>query len=211
MLRFGLIPNLPGETKCRLLFLKNTNRKLLQIVPRIAYFESSNSWPKNLKPLTKNPIEEFFLLKQETAISSRMRFVYQHQHHQHCNYKTSDNCTAVGDFTRFFLGIEHWSRYRLRSSWRTWKREETGEKLMQPELAWNLSNIQIYKNLDFWPFSSLDFRFGAAGAGGGEAEIENMFEYCTIALCSPIEQLEVRNIFNCFVFGHFWSTHEWMA
>ena len=100
MLRFGLIPNLPGETKCRLLFLKNTNRKLLQIVPRIAYFESSNSWPKNLKPLTKNPIEEFFLLKQETAISYacvqtrdgdflRMRFVYHHhhQHHQHCNYQ----------------------------------------------------------------------------------------------------------------------------
>ena len=100
MLRFGLIPNLPGETKCRLLFLKNTNRKLLQIVPRIAYFESSNSWPKNLKPLTKNPIEEFFLLKQETAISYacvqtrdgdflRMRFVYHHhhQHHKHCNYQ----------------------------------------------------------------------------------------------------------------------------
>ena len=30
----------------------------------------------------QNPIEEFFLLKQETAISSRMRLVYQHQHHQ---------------------------------------------------------------------------------------------------------------------------------
>ena len=94
MLRFGLIPNLPGETKCRLLFLKNTNRKLLQIVPRIAYFESSNSWPKNLKPLTKNPIEEFFLLKQETAISSRMRWVYQNTNTNTTNNNNTTNTAA---------------------------------------------------------------------------------------------------------------------
>ena len=34
-------------------------------------------WNQYLKPLTKNPIEELLLLKQETAISSRMRWVYQ--------------------------------------------------------------------------------------------------------------------------------------
>ena len=179
-----------------------------------AYFETntSNRWPKSywgiLSAQTRD--SDFLCMRP----NKRWRFpthALRLPTPPTLQLPTSDNCTAVGDFTRFFLGIGHWSRYRLRSSWRTWKREETGEKLMQPELAWNLSNIQIYKNLDFWPFSSLDFRFGAAGAGGGEAEIENMFEYCTIALCSPIEQLEVRNIFNCFVFGHFWSTQEWMA
>ena len=162
MLRFGLIPNLPGETKCRLLFLKNTNRKLLQIVPRIAYFESSNSWPKNLKPLTKNPIEEFFLLKQETAISYacvqtrdgdflRMRFVYHHhhqpqchhyqRHHHHRNYHPAIIVLLMMIFTRFFLRIGHWSRNRLRSSWR-WKSPGSRKfkKKLTIALEFNLSS-----------------------------------------------------------------------
>ena len=51
---------------------------------------------------------------------------------------------------------------------------------MQLELAGNLSNIQIYKTL--WISDRfLGSLFDAVGAGGGgETEIGNMFEYCTI-------------------------------
>ena len=49
-------------------------------------------WNQYLKPLTKNPIEELLLFKQETAISSRLRWVYQNT-----NTNTDNNTTTTAD------------------------------------------------------------------------------------------------------------------